>query len=292
MSELDEEPATISARRTLRLAWVDATGALRSFALEGRERVTIGRGSRADISIRDTRISRHHATIELVHGQHLLRDAGSANGTFLNGLRLTSGSAFALRPGDLIAVGGDRFTYESAGALATATDPLGRTRYALADLLADGAKELSVHERSALDVAVHRAVTMVSLDEGMKRILGLVAERLPLTSAAAFLEDQSGKLRVRAGRPFLGSATALHSFAVRAVESEEGCLLYGATPLDEAGSQDDTHVESNTSFAAVPFRACGGWGALAVHRAFGERLDVRSLALLATIGASVGRALT
>src|SRR5207248_1985024 len=94
MSETDDLPELATTPRLLELTWTDSKGLSLRFPLGEAARVTIGRGSGCELVIRDTRISRHHATIELVNGQHLLRDLGSANGTFLNGLRLTPGSAF------------------------------------------------------------------------------------------------------------------------------------------------------------------------------------------------------
>lgn len=66
------------------------------------DRLTIGRDPVCDVAIDDPRVSRHHA--ELVHddGGWALVDRGSANGTFLNGARV---SATAVRPGDRIRVG-------------------------------------------------------------------------------------------------------------------------------------------------------------------------------------------
>ncbi len=66
------------------------------------DRLTIGRDPMSDVAIDDPRVSRHHA--ELVHddGGWSLADSGSANGTFLNGARV---SATAVHPGDRIRVG-------------------------------------------------------------------------------------------------------------------------------------------------------------------------------------------
>lgn len=61
--------------------------------------LVIGRGSDCDLVIEDPHLSRRHAEIR-VAGQYLeVEDLGSANGTYLNGERISEGEA---RPGDEI----------------------------------------------------------------------------------------------------------------------------------------------------------------------------------------------
>lgn len=64
----------------------------------------IGRGSQAHLALDTERASRAHARIEQVDGQKWrVIDLGSANGTYLNGERITE--ARALVSGDVIGVG-------------------------------------------------------------------------------------------------------------------------------------------------------------------------------------------
>jgi serine phosphatase RsbU (regulator of sigma subunit)/pSer/pThr/pTyr-binding forkhead associated (FHA) protein len=65
--------------------------------------ISIGRANECTIPIRDRFLSRRHAEVRLESGQWLLRDCNSANGTRINGARV-SGDV-ALRPGDRIGVG-------------------------------------------------------------------------------------------------------------------------------------------------------------------------------------------
>ena len=50
-----------------------------------RERTEIGRALECDISILEPALSRKHAEIEPVDGKLIIRDLGSANGTYVNG---------------------------------------------------------------------------------------------------------------------------------------------------------------------------------------------------------------
>jgi phosphoserine phosphatase RsbU/P len=65
--------------------------------------ITLGRAVDCTVPIRDRFLSRRHAEITFDSGSWILRDCGSANGTLLNGIRLTA--PMTLRPGDRISLG-------------------------------------------------------------------------------------------------------------------------------------------------------------------------------------------
>ena len=74
-------------------------------------KMTIGRSSTNGICISDPFASRLHAELKREGDQVLLIDAGSSNGTFLNGQRVTA--PIPLRPGDLIRIGETEIEYSS-----------------------------------------------------------------------------------------------------------------------------------------------------------------------------------
>jgi len=74
-----------------------------------RMKLTIGRSSRNDICIGDPFASRLHAELRQEGDHVLLVDNGSANGTFLNGQRVTG--AVRLEVGDLIRIGETEIEY-------------------------------------------------------------------------------------------------------------------------------------------------------------------------------------
>src|ERR1051325_1634509 len=74
-------------------------------------RLTIGRSSRNDICIGDPFASRLHAELRQEGDHVLLVDNGSANGTFLNGQRVSG--AIRLEVGDLIRIGETEIEYTS-----------------------------------------------------------------------------------------------------------------------------------------------------------------------------------
>jgi len=85
--------------------------------------VTIGRGARCDIVLRDEETSRLHASITVAGDAVTIEDLHSANGTTVNGTMVTGPTV--IRPGDLVGIGGSILTvrpppgpaaeYESTG---------------------------------------------------------------------------------------------------------------------------------------------------------------------------------
>jgi hypothetical protein len=83
-----------------------------------RDIIKIGRLSSAHLCLEDDRISRIHSVIEIgADGQISIIDMGSAEGTFLNGKRVSKGT---LRHGDEIKLGGLRIVLEGEGNVAVA----------------------------------------------------------------------------------------------------------------------------------------------------------------------------
>lgn len=77
-----------------------------------RPRLTIGRVADNDLPLADPKVSRHHAVIERRDdGRLTVRDLGSHNGTYVDGLRLSG--AHVLTGGDELGVGDERLRVEA-----------------------------------------------------------------------------------------------------------------------------------------------------------------------------------
>jgi len=72
----------------------------------------IGRGEQAGFRLADAGASRQHARLDYDGHRVVLTDLGSANGTMVNGRRV---SAVSLNPGDQILIGGTRLTFRTDG---------------------------------------------------------------------------------------------------------------------------------------------------------------------------------
>src|SRR5262252_6366918 len=77
-----------------------------------RGKLVIGRGSDCDLILDEPEMSRRHATIENSGDVIFLRDLGSANGTFVNGVQVRNA---VLHPDDQIAFDHNRFLLEAPG---------------------------------------------------------------------------------------------------------------------------------------------------------------------------------
>jgi hypothetical protein len=65
--------------------------------------ISIGREMGNDVVVSDPQISRRHASLTWDGRQFIIQDLGSANGTFVNGVRLTAPQV--LQPGDVVGLG-------------------------------------------------------------------------------------------------------------------------------------------------------------------------------------------
>ncbi len=78
------------------------------------ENLTIGRGEKCRLILDDPEASRLHATIYHRGGSFTIKDAGSANGTLINGTRI---SEAPIKSGDAIEIGNAMLTAESASGI-------------------------------------------------------------------------------------------------------------------------------------------------------------------------------
>jgi DNA-binding CsgD family transcriptional regulator len=102
------------------------------------DRTTLGRAPTNTVTIEvDTSVSRLHAVIERYPTGYCIRDLGSANGTFLNGERVTAERQ--LHSGDEVRLGNSRLTFYLLGHSQMDTTAI-----------ADGPPDLTKREREVL----------------------------------------------------------------------------------------------------------------------------------------------
>ncbi len=90
-------------------ARVASQGAVKDIPLKmtpGGRRISAGRGSDNDLCLNDPSVSKVHASVMMNReGTLLLADAGSTNGTFINGRRIAYGEARQIEDGDVVGFG-------------------------------------------------------------------------------------------------------------------------------------------------------------------------------------------
>jgi hypothetical protein len=112
-TDLPDQPVGNTFARPGILTWVKGDNPIYTPVIVLKKGInTIGRGPQCSIQLNsgDEYMSRIHARIELVMKpdetfEHLLSDAGSANGTYHNGERVGKDEAVILRLNDLIRIG-------------------------------------------------------------------------------------------------------------------------------------------------------------------------------------------
>ena len=81
----------------------------KSYLEIGERKVYLGRRDQNDFILTDLNVSRLHASIEYERHRHVIRDAGSLNGLFVNGEKMPDA---CLLPGDEIGIGNTLLRYE------------------------------------------------------------------------------------------------------------------------------------------------------------------------------------
>ncbi len=93
----------------------------RTFEVDGLI-ATIGRDPECEVALRDAGVSRHHARLNCQNGRCVLKDLGSANGTFVNGMRIKDAD---VQVGDQIRVGNTLLTVSQPAGEADLVDHRG-----------------------------------------------------------------------------------------------------------------------------------------------------------------------
>lgn len=84
----------------------------KTFDLDPKRELILGRDKKTDIHVPDRKLSRKHCSFEQVPAGLVLSDLKSTNGTFVNGQRITTK---ILEDGDIIKVGRTEIEFEASG---------------------------------------------------------------------------------------------------------------------------------------------------------------------------------
>src|SRR4051794_29849299 len=85
-----------------------------------RAMVVVGRHPNCDTRLESPRVSRHHCCMTCENDQVLVRDLGSTNGIWINGMRVATGK---LKPGDELSIAHIRYRLEDKEDSEQASDP-------------------------------------------------------------------------------------------------------------------------------------------------------------------------
>jgi phosphoserine phosphatase RsbU/P len=163
------------------------------------ERITLGRSADCTFKITDNFLSRKHAELVSREGIWYLRDCGSANGTYVNGVRI-AGEA-EVRAGDCIRLG------DSELRIGEHPSPAGMNRISpdsathltqIADLVLD---QRQVTESAERTVIIHRLVIELLGEKTMSELFEIIVDHVmeamaPSRAAIALLGKDDDSLEI------------------------------------------------------------------------------------------------
>jgi serine phosphatase RsbU (regulator of sigma subunit) len=261
--------------------------------------VSIGRASDCTIPIKDRYLSRKHAEIVAGNGNWILKDCGSANGTYLNGNRVERDSP--LHPGDRIRLGDTELVFES---LEHATDRI----MAVADATFNATISIPIHEidtpgNSQGDLPRLRTLNALAMelieDRPMDQLFGFIVDRVmehlkPSRAALAILgADGRSFVKVEVRRSDANDSEGLtisHTLLAEVVE-EKRALAFMDVSVDEKLSRAQSIIMQGIhSILCAPMTIGDAVvGVLYVDFLFNQRViaeeDVRLVAQVARFAA-------
>ncbi|MFI5402636.1 MAG: sigma 54-interacting transcriptional regulator [Planctomycetota bacterium] len=216
--------------------------------------ITIGRSSQCDIPVKDLRVSRTHCTFLLKDGGVTIRDEGSQNGTFINGVLV---ERKALKAGDRIDIGSVRVYFErmpQEGAEEdvtwTGVDP-------------DRLYKAPLPSESDRLVRLQRIAGALNSEMDLDRILNVIMDHVVELAQAerGFLVlTREGKLSVPVARNFQKEDVMnpevgfSRSIAEKVAKTGEAVLTVDATSDDRFAGFQSIHEIAPRSVLCMPFK--------------------------------------
>jgi adenylate cyclase len=226
-------------------------GILRFTVAPGRALV-LGRSPQCDLIVADQSVSRRHAELFVQDAGVTVRDLGSANGTLVNGERVTSGRA---ADRDVLAFGGIAFRVQARAAGGSLSEDLpgGMTLRALALPLTAG------HDRNARVLARLLEVSAglsgdTSLETLLDTVVELAFEQVDADRVGLLLASAApAELELAAWRNRVGDAAPRvpRTIAERAV-AERGPVLTASAVDDARFQTGSVVVQAVRSAMCVP----------------------------------------
>ncbi|MGH9457084.1 MAG: SpoIIE family protein phosphatase [Thermoanaerobaculia bacterium] len=203
--------------------------------------VSIGRASECTIPIRDRYLSRKHAEIVPVGASWMLKDCGSANGTFVNGVRVEAQKV--LRSGDRIRLGDSEIIFRSGvssdSGIALGEAPVSATISIPYRDIVDTQPGATV-DQERLRVLNALAVELIE-DRPLDSLFGFIVDRLldhlePSRVAIGVLDEDGTNFRsieLRKKDPTDDADLTISRTLVREVVEEKKVLSFVDTSADE-----------------------------------------------------------
>ena len=228
--------------------------------------VTIGRASDCAIPIKDRYLSRRHAEIHRIEGKWVLRDLGSANGTYLNSVRVEADQE--LRSGDRIRMGDTELLFQSEHStdrFVAVADPRLTPTIAIPIQDIEGGQQLSGKSLDRFRVLNALAVELIE-DRPMDELFGFIVEKVmehlkPSRAAIGLLADDGKAFATvevrRSNKNDTAELTISHTLLTTIVQ-EKKALAFIDISVDERLSQAQSIImQGINSVVCAPLMVAG-----------------------------------
>ncbi len=260
--------------------------------------VSIGRASDCTIPIKDRYLSRRHAEIVATDGAWVVKDLGSANGTYLNGTRLEHDSL--LKSGDRIRLGDTEIVFICAE---SSTDRISVSKTTASATIAIPLLDIDRNKLDTGDVARLQTLTLLARelieDRPMSELFGFITERVmqhlqPSRAAIGLLASDGQSfinVEVRRRDAKDSSELTISQTLLNDLVQEKKALAYMDVGIDEKLSRAQSIISQGIhSIICAPMIIGGSIaGVLYVDFLFNQRQisedDVRLVAQIASFAA-------
>lgn len=246
----------------------DADNLARSEVRLSSSDVTLGRAFGNDVVLDDAQVSKSHAALRRDGGRWTVHDLGSSNGTYVNGMQIMKQE---LAPGDVLELGGCRFTFRAIEPAETRIDIVPESREGKTSILSVRAMQGfdpigHIHDQMRLRGSYERvraafnAVRELIAQQDVRalclRMLEVTFELVRAETGVVLLLDESGKPQPIATRSIHGDANTrimVSSTIVERVIRERDAVLANDALVDERFATALSIVRANMrSVMCVP----------------------------------------
>jgi adenylate cyclase len=194
---------------------LQSTESTYGYSLPETASVIVGRSPTSDFPIIDPTISRRHAQILRQDEKILVRDLGSSNGTYVNGVRVESAE---LKPGDLVTFGKVMFRLEELSRRSTPSKPAEPTETTTGSTIVRQRSVLDAESSIPEDKSRRTLATLLEVSKGLgktadidallDKIVGYANQILDVDRVAILLLDENDELVSKIARDRRGADSA------------------------------------------------------------------------------------
>ena len=194
---------------------LQSTESTYGYSLPETASVIVGRSPTSDFPIIDPTISRRHAQILRQDDKILVRDLGSSNGTYVNGVRVESAE---LKPGDLVTFGKVMFRLEELTRRSTPSKPVEPTETTTGSTIVRQRSVLDAEGAIPEDKSRKTLATLLEVSKGLgktadidallDKIVGYANQILDVDRVAILLLDENNELVSKIARDRRGADSA------------------------------------------------------------------------------------